>query len=199
MSANKTFQQLVQKLYSSNLHFHLSESPFSAQILIRKRFLNNEVGPSSSFQEDEEISKLKDQILKLQKQVKNSSDAVNTLENKLSDAEAQATKSYEEKKLDIEAFKNSMKNSELLAKNLKKDLETQHKVVKENEKLIQSLEHKNGNLTNNYKNLKAEFNKVKNENKKQNRSQSDNDVVQTKESAILETSTILEQELRSWC
>ena len=188
MAANTTFQQLVQKLYHSNLHFHLSETPFSAQILIRKRFLKDTIGPSSTFEEDDESSKLKDQILELRKQVKNSSDVINSLENKLSEAEAQAKKSYEEKKIEIEAFKNSVKKGELVAKNLKKDLEAEHKVVKENEKLIQKLEHKNGILNINYKNLKAEVNKVKNENKKllKNRSQSDNDVARTQESATLE-------------
>ena len=113
MAANATFQQLVHKLYSSNLHFHLSETPFSAQILIRKRFLRDKGGPSSFLSVSEDVSKLNEQVLDLQKQVKKSRDNNDILENKLVEAEACAKKAYEEKKTEVEALKNSVKKSEL--------------------------------------------------------------------------------------
>ena len=39
-------------------------------------------------------------------------------------------------------LKNSVKKSDIQAKNLKKELEAEHKVIKENEKMIQKLDQK---------------------------------------------------------
>ena len=64
---------------------------------------------------------------------------------------------YEEKKTEIEAFKNSVKNSDLVAKNLRKEIDIEKKVGREIKHYIQKLEHKNENLTTNYKNLKTDF------------------------------------------
>ena len=161
MTAHETFQQLVQNLYTSNLHFHLTETPFSAQILIRKKFLKNRIGQSSTtlnFQ-SEEINYLNNKIAELQKQVKDSNDIANTLEKKLGQAEAEALKVYEENKTKMEALKSSIKNSDFLAKNVTKRLESEQKVAKENEKLIQKLELKCENLAKNYKNIQTELNK----------------------------------------
>jgi len=69
MTAHEMFQQLVQKLYSSHLHFHLTETPFSAQILVRKKFLKDGTSTALNFQ-NEEIGHLNDKIVELQKQVK---------------------------------------------------------------------------------------------------------------------------------
>ena len=166
MTANEVFQQLVQKLYSSHLHFLLTETPFSAQILIRKKFLNDRTIPSSSASILQSEENCNNQILELQKKVQDSSEIVDILQKKLGETEAKALKSYEEKKIEIETLKNSLKNSNLLTKNLKRDLEIEKKVVKENKMLIQKLEQKNENLTLNYKNIKTEMDRVKNENKK---------------------------------
>ena len=187
MAANEMFQQLVQKLYSSQLHFHITETPFSAQILIRKRFLKDrsiqQSSTSSNFS-NEKISNLENQILELQTKVKDSSAINDILEKKLGEAEAKAVKIYEEKKIEAETLKSSVKKGDFLTSNLKKNLEAEQKVVKENEKVIQKLELKNENLTITNKNMKIELNKVKNENKKllknkNQRSQSQNRFVQT--------------------
>ena len=162
------FQQLVQKLHSSHLHFHLSETPFSAQILIRKKFIKDMMVPSitASDSQSKEITNLNNQILELQKKVEIFSDTIDILEKKLDEAESKAMKTYQEKEIESETLRNSLKNSDFVASNLKKDLQVQQKVVKENLKLIQKLELKNENLAVNNKNIKAELNKVKNENKK---------------------------------
>ena len=184
MTAHETFQQLVQNLYTSNLHFHLTETPFSAQILLRKKFLKNRIGQSSTtlnFQ-SEEINYLNNKIAELQKQVKDSNDIANTLEKKLGQAEAEALKVYEENKTKMEALKSSIKNSDFLAKNVTKRLESEQKVAKENEKLIQKLELKCENLAKNNKNIQTELKKVKNENKKLSKNKNDCvDLVQTKQ------------------
>ena len=49
ISANETFQQLAKCLYNSNLHFIVTETLYSAQIIIRKIFLNGKTGPASDF------------------------------------------------------------------------------------------------------------------------------------------------------
>ena len=179
MTAHEMFQQLVQQLYSSHLHFHLTETPFSAQILVRKKFLKDGTSSTALNFQNEEIGHLNNKIAELQKQVKDSSDIINNLEKKLGQAEAQALKVYEENKTKMEALKSSIKNSDLLAKNVKKNLEAEQKVAKENEKLIQNLEHKCENLVKNNKNIQTELKKVKNENKKLSKNK--NDLVQTKQ------------------
>ena len=183
MTAHETLQQLVQNLYTSNLHFHLTETPYSAQILIRKKFLKNRIGQSSTtlnFQ-SEEINYLNNKIAELQKQVKDSNYIANILEKKLGQAEAEALKVYDENKTKMEALKSSIKNSDFLAKNVTKRLEAEQKVAKENEKLIQKLQHKSENLVKNNKNIQAELKKVKNENKKLSINKNGSvDLVQTK-------------------
>ena len=74
--------------------------------------------------------------------MKDSSKVINILEKKLGEAEALALKTYEDKKIEIDTLKNSVKKSDIQAKNLEKNLETKQKVIKENEKLIQKLEQK---------------------------------------------------------
>ena len=111
MTPNEVFQQLVQKLYSCQLHFHLSETPFSAQILIRKKFLDNRLAASSADTTfpNAEISNLTNQISELQNKVRDASEVNDILEKKLGEAEAHALKNYEEKKVEIDILKNSVK------------------------------------------------------------------------------------------
>ena len=87
MTANEMYQQLLQNLYSSQLHFHLTDTPFSAQILIRKNW-----SIQSSNVPTEKIINLKNQILELQTKVKNSSDINDILEKKLEETEAKTVK-----------------------------------------------------------------------------------------------------------
>ena len=96
-SAIETFQQLVQKLYESKLHFYLSETPFSAQISIRKKYLEPRNSSSASVSPSDETSNFKTQILELQDKVKHSGEIIAVLENKLRQAEAQALKALEER------------------------------------------------------------------------------------------------------
>ena len=52
------------------------------------------------------------QIHELQKKEEKSSEIIEILENKLAAAEAQALKAFEEKKIEINALKNAVKNGE---------------------------------------------------------------------------------------
>ena len=165
-TANEIFRQLVQTLYSSNLHFHLSETPFSAQILIRKKFLKDRITDPSSTSSFSQTETAQNQIRELQKNNEISSNTINRLEQKLEHAESKASKASDEKKIEIETLKSSLKNSGLEVKNLKKDLESERKVVNQKEKYIQKLENKCENLATNNKEVKTEMTKLKNQNKK---------------------------------
>ena len=170
-SASATFQHLVLKLYQSQLHFCLTETPYSAQIVIRKRYLKDQSGPSLLFSSDEttendEIDDLNVEIIELKKTVESSKKIIETLESKVTNAEAQALKSFDVKKAEILALKSSLKKSEDKIHTLRKDLDNQQKEIKQKGKVICQLEKKCENLNINNQNLKTEITKVKNENKK---------------------------------
>ena len=171
ISASETYQHLVKKLRGSHLHFHLSETPFSAQILLRKRFWKGESGPASEFYHDEVSSKI------VEKKEEKSSDIIEILKTKLAAAEAQALKAFQEKKIEINALKNALKNSENEIVNIRKALEVKDKDLKEKEKMIKKLEHKNENMNNNNRDLKSELAKAKNEYKKVQKAKSSNAIL----------------------
>ena len=138
-TANEIYYLLIQKLHESQLNFHLTETPYSAQILIRKRFLKDRTVPSSSTASNvpnEIISNLNNQLSELQTKVKNSSDIHDILEKKLVEAEAKALKIYVEKKIEVETLKNSVKKGDFLTTYLQKDLEAEQRVIQEYEKVI---------------------------------------------------------------
>ena len=170
-AASATFHHLVLKLYQSQLHFCLTETPYSAQIVIRKRYIKDQSGPSLQFSSDknaenDEIQELNVQVSELKKTVENSNKIIEILENKVAKAETQALKAFEEKKTGILALKKSLKKSEDEMKTFKKDLENEQKESKVKEKAIYQLEKKCDNLNSNNKKLKTEVAQVKNENKK---------------------------------
>ena len=166
-TANEMFQQLVQTLYASHLHFYLSETPFSAQICIRKKFLKDRPttnASSTGFNSRNETAF--NQITELQKKVESSDEIINILESKLEEAESKVLKAFNDKKIEIDTLKNSIKKSDQEVRNLRKDLNDERKLLKEKERNIQKLELKCEKLVNDSKNVKTELIKVKNENKK---------------------------------
>ena len=172
MSGNKNFRELVEKLYESDLHFHMSETPFSAQILIRKKLLKNSKNSASTTAStvatstSEMIDSLKNQIMQLEKNIEESSEVNNMLQNKLGKAEAHALKVYEDKKTEVDTLKITLKKSDQEARKLKKELEDEQRITKEKEKMLKKLENKCENLTTNIKNVRTELQRVKNESKK---------------------------------
>ena len=167
ISASETFQQIAKCLYNSNLHFIVTETPYSAQIVIRKRFLSGKTGPASDFLSDARQNKSCDLILvneELQEKVKNSRENIAVLENRLAESEAKALDALEENKNESSVLKNSLEDANTIISNLKKDLEAKEKDSIEKDKLINKIEHKLKSLEFNNKNLKTELSKVKNEN-----------------------------------
>ena len=147
---SETFQQLVMKLYQSQLNFHLTETPYSAQIIIRKSFLKDKTGPSPWFSptsvQNEEVDSLHTQVIDLQKTVESSNRMIEILESKIAQAETEALKTLEIKATEISVWKSSHKKSEDVVKSLKKDLDEKHKDVKGKEKATKRLELKCDNF-----------------------------------------------------
>ena len=164
LTAIESFQLLVQKLYESQLNFYMSETPYSAQILIRKKFQKTTISSPSS--ENEKIRHLETQVVELQEKVRNYSEIIDSLETKVGQAEEKASKVFEEKKTEIAVLKNTLKKSNNEIDEAKKDLVNERKALKEKEKVIGKLVHKCENLERNNKTFKCDLIKVKNENKK---------------------------------
>ena len=62
ISPQDVCHQLLYELRMSNLHYALSETPHSVQIVIRKRFLKDKTGPakppSQFFSQDQELQRV---------------------------------------------------------------------------------------------------------------------------------------------
>ena len=110
LTAIESFQLLVQKLYESQLNFYMSETPYSAQILIRKKFQKTTISSPSS--ENEKIRHLETQVVELQEKVRNYSEIIDSLETKVGQAEEKASKVFEEKKTEIAVLKKHLKKEQ---------------------------------------------------------------------------------------
>ena len=163
ISPNETFLQIKKLLYHSNLHFHLSETPFSAQIMIRKRFLKGTEGPSPSANDVhiDENHIVNTKFQEIEKIIVDSRETIELLEEKIAKAEAKALHIYDEKKTEVTILENSVKRSDCEITKIKKELNAKNKEICEKVKCIQKLEHKIENLVSTNKNLKTELNQVK--------------------------------------
>ena len=128
MGAHTVCQQVLNQLKLSNLNFIISETPYSAQIMLRKRFLREANGPSASFcSADQEVNEklstvnreniiLKEKIKTLELAQTLDRETIKDLKNKVAKAEANGQKQFEKNKLETTLLKTSNKN-------LKNDLE----------------------------------------------------------------------------
>ena len=178
-SAQDVCHQLLHQLRLSNLHFALSETPHSAQIMLRKRFLKGSEGPAFSVTSDtssgnleheinvqkKENIMLKDKVKTLQAQNKSCIETVEILEDKIAKIEACALKSFEEKKVEADTLKKNSKTLREELETTKKDVKFRDKTIKEKEKEAYRLGQKNDNLGETVKRLKTEISTLKHENK----------------------------------
>ena len=105
-SAQDVCHQLFNQLRLSNLNYLVSETPYSAQIVLRKRFVKEATGPawaqnptmSQISPEIQEINEnLQTQNYKLESNLETSHQTISILEEKLSKIEASALKCFKEK------------------------------------------------------------------------------------------------------
>ena len=115
---NQVFQQLMEKLRLSNLNFLVSETPYSAQIMIRKRFLKDTDCPEPGFQDisneafKENIKILKEENFALRNELnvpklanEREKETTVLLEDKVAKAESAASKSFEKNSSEVSALK----------------------------------------------------------------------------------------------
>ena len=166
ISAHDVCHQLLYQLRLSNLHFALSETPHSVQIMLRKRFLKDSNGPATktsehfSLQDYENLKhqnsllisenkEFKEQIEELQVLTTSSKETVDILEEKISKVEASALKSFEARNIETSTLKSNLKNLKIELETSKRDLNARNKTIKEKEKENNKLDQKNKNLAEN--------------------------------------------------
>ena len=203
-SASEVYHQLIKKLRLSNLNFLLSETPYSAQIIIRKRFLKDVTCPDPCFdvkavetiRNDYEILKesncmLKTEISELRMVSEREKETIAILEEKLGKAEAAALKSFEKTKIELATLKNANKGLSNNLEEIKKENSLKNKQLKQKEKEIKKSDVKCENLSSNLKEVKQELKCLKQErikysNKKfanhEKATESNNNLVETDES-----------------
>ena len=161
-------------LRNSNLNFLVTETPYSAQIILRKRFSKSSQGPeaSSNLLSNESFSELENEIKnhkqeivmleealhKREENVKISKESCSILEQKIGKVEAEALKTFEQNNSEVKTLKtvNRSMNNELAY--LKRDLNSANKIVKQKKKEIMKLDHKCENLTTKVRKYKEDLN-----------------------------------------
>ena len=174
--ANTVCQQVLDQLKCSNLNFIISETPYSAQIMLKKRFLREVSGPSASFNSSvdhnasEKLHALNQENIDLKEKVRilelaqtSGQETIKILEEKVAKAEASALKHFEKTKLETACLKTSIKNLKNDLDVCKKELNDKNKVIKQKEKEVQKLDKKCDNLTCDIQNMRRELKSFKSE------------------------------------
>ena len=172
-SATAVCQLLLNQLRSSNLNFIVSETPYSAQIMLRKRFVKEASGPAwakapmDQYETPNNIVDDQSELIKnLEHNNQSLSETNSLLENKLAMAEASAYKTFNEKADEIAILKKNIKTRESEINALRTDFNQEKKTMKEKEKECFRLDQKCDNLLDNIKKLKNDMADLKGENKK---------------------------------
>ena len=186
MEATDIFENLLNLIKSSNLNYHLEQSPFAANISLKKSVIKDRAGvplkplppPEASKVHRLEIengallakiAKLGTEVDDLNsdlKQMKMHRDALDlkkeNVENNLKKTSCELFKKGDENSV----LKKSIKNTSDENQRLKNELSTLNKRVKEKDKVIYKQESKIENLEENFKNVKEDTNNLKQEKKK---------------------------------
>ena len=188
-SAGDICEKLLLEIRASNLNFVVHETPYSAQICLRKRFIKEAKGPSTSISsspasmttELEDIigalKKEKDDLkTKLDESETNSSryrDTIAIIEEKAEKAKASLynylaknKNSENDKNQEIKVLRGVIKNTNDELQNKKMEINQIKKVVKVKEKENYNLETKVENQANVIKSLKETCNSLKREKQK---------------------------------
>ena len=162
-------QQLLSQLRLSNLNFLLSETPYSAQIILRKRFVKECLGPEAAFllapdqiDNKNEVINLREEIVNLKKELEALEIARNVekdkekiLEEKIGNIEAEALKAYKKQEAEISTMKNLNRNLNTEIDKLKSEMSSKIKSCKQKDKEVHRLENKCDNLASNLKQTKS--------------------------------------------
>ena len=164
-TAQEVCQSVLDQLRNSNLNFKICETPFSAEVILRKKFTRDQQGPTDSFmlasgavenslQEENQI--LRDNL--------NSREAtIQILEEKMEKIEATALKEFKKRNDEILSYKSVISKHGSELSSLKAETSKSLKLRKQRENEVLSSEHKNENLSKTVKKLKEDLEKVKSE------------------------------------
>ena len=142
-SATAVCQLILNQLRSSNLNFIVSETPYSAQIMLRKRFVKEASGPAWAkapkdlYETPNNMVDDQSELIKTLEQNNQSlSESNSLLENRLAMAVASAYKAFNEKADEIAILKNNMKTNKSEKDAFRRDLNQEKKIMKEKEKEV---------------------------------------------------------------
>ena len=181
--------QVLQRLKSSNLNFYVQETPYSAYITIRKKFIkgresNAESKSLSSNREDREvIENLKAKIEALEidntnfesdlhslssKEETVSNELVRVMAEKVAVEKANIAieKALETKTVETKKLQNTVKDLSRDIQNIQNELKVSTKNLKAKEKEVQRLEKTNDNSQETSNRLKVKNSELNTENKK---------------------------------
>ena len=158
------------------MNFLLSETPYSAQIIIRKRFLKEVSSPDPSFdvdtaanepiEKENEILKesncmLKNEISELKLVSEREKETIAILKEKVAKSEAAAIKSFEKSNIELSTLKKANKSLNNNLEEVKRELSLKNKQFKQKEKELHKSDVKCENLSCNLKKVKQELSSLK--------------------------------------
>ena len=174
--ATEVCTNILEEIRSSSLNFVISETPVSAYISLRKRFVKDVVQPSLPRQSDENEA-LKRQVTVVLARLKESEancaaarDTIEILETKVQKVESKVLEikknskaALDDKKAEIKVINGVIKNNSDETLRIQNENKKLTKGVKAHEKEIHNLENKNENQGQTIRNLKESLNCLKSE------------------------------------
>jgi hypothetical protein len=185
--AAEVCMEILEEIRASSLNFVISETPYSAYISLRKRFVKNSVPKSKSsllsqseFQLQVENEALKKQVQEVLSRLEESEasfdlahDTIEILESEAKKAESKlfeimknSKAALDDKKEEINVLNGVIKSTGDETLRIKNENKKLTKGAKAHEKEIYNLENKNENQRQTIKNLRESLNSVKSEKKK---------------------------------
>ena len=128
-SARDVCQNILDQLRLSQLHSKLTETPYSAEVVVRKRFIKDSEGPHQSFLMPSNSAQIHDvksrneileqENLSLLDFIKDREDTIKLLEEKLEINEANTLKNFKNANEEVKTLKTVIKNHNNEISNMK--------------------------------------------------------------------------------
>ena len=148
-SPQDSCNHLLHTLRESNLHFIVSESPYSVQICVRKKFMNNPTklpsSPSLPVEKgfEKRIDDLENEKACLSDILERANESINNLKikneillNKIENLEKETSNFYEDKKENVKKFENESAMYKNKVKSLENCLLAKDKKIQESKKSL---------------------------------------------------------------
>ena len=157
MAAENSCNVLVQKLKASNLHYRLSENPFSIQIMIRKRFIDDQIPNYNNENNAAKFKQLEDELAikatecdKSKSEVKDLKEELAKVSEELHVTKVELTKTHSNTKREKSKLEKELKTIKIAAEKkeveFEKDLKHYKVIIEKKETRIQEVINANKNL-----------------------------------------------------